>query len=141
MAANPFVSLLKWVSGSKTPGPNDDYIPIRALPQKKNRFGFGRVIANGVDPSFGLVLAPVGTAMTVAQAGGNLVMTTGTAINQDTIVRSAFAVTDPYTLRWSTVLSQRTANQQLIVELVDVIGDALPATIPVSYTHLRAHET
>ena len=129
-----FVSLIKSAIGTVLPKDSDDYVPVRAVPQQKERFGFGRVVANGVDPVFGSVLAPIGTNMTVSQAAGNLVMTTGTTINQDTIVRSNFNVTDPYTLRWSTVLSQRIAGQQLIAELVDVIGDGLSATILTSTT-------
>lgn len=131
-----FVSIVKSAVGALLPKDDDDYVPIRPVPQKKERFGFGRVIAAGVDPAFGIVLAPVGTNMAVAQSGGNLVLTTGTTINQDTLVRSNWAVLDPYTLRWSTVLSQRIANQQLIVELVDVLGDALPATI-LNSTQIR----
>ena len=129
-----FVSIVKSAVGTLLPKDTDDYVPIRPVPQKKTRFGFGRVITNGVDSAFGVVLAPVGAGMTVAQAAGNLTVASGVNANQDTLVRSNFVVTDPYTLRWSTVLSQRIANQRFVVELVDIIGDALPATILTATT-------
>jgi hypothetical protein len=129
-----WTSLIKSVAGALLPKDSDDYVPIRPAPQKKVRFGFGRVIASGVDPAFGTVLAPVGAGMTVSQAAGNLSIASGVNVNQDTLVRSSFTVTDPYTLRWSTVLSQRIVNQQFAVELVDVIGDGLSATILTSTT-------
>lgn len=124
-----WASLVKTVAGSVFPTDTDEYVPVRALPQKKTRFGFGRVYASGVDPEMGAILTPLGAGMTVNQSGGQLNITTGTSINQDTIIRSAFQVRDNYTLRWSTVLSQRIANNTFIVELVDVIGDGLATTI------------
>lgn len=122
--------------GGRLPNPTDDAVAIATIPQRKLRFGFGRVYASGVDPAFGAVVPPLGTGMTIAQQGGALVLTSGVTPNQDAIVRSNTPVQDNFTLRWSTVLSQRIAGQSFVVELVDVLGDGLAATI-LSATSIR----
>lgn len=125
---------MSWVDvGGLTPGATipkdlDDYLPIRSVPQRKSRFGFSKVIANGVDSDFGNVFF-LGNGQTVAQAGGALVITSGTTNYAETIIRGADQLFDAFNLRWSTVLSQRIANQAFIVELVDIIGDGLTHTI------------
>ena len=125
---------MSWVDvGGLTPGATipkdlDDYLPIRSVPQRKSRFGFSKVIANGVDSDFGNVFF-LGNGQTVAQAGGALVITSGTTNYAETIIRGADQLFDAFNLRWSTVLSQRIANQAFIVELVDIIGNNLAYTI------------
>ncbi len=111
-------------SGATLPVDSDGYLPTRILPQKKSRFGFSRVISNSVSATFGSVLN-TGTGQTINQSGGNLVITSGTTSFAESIIRSAFNINDSFTLRWSTVLSQRIAQQNFILELVDVIGDSL----------------
>ena len=65
---------MSWVDvGGLTPGATipkdlDDYLPIRSVPQRKSRFGFSKVISNGVDSDFGNVFF-LGNGQTVAQAG------------------------------------------------------------------------
>lgn len=62
---------MSWVDvGGLTPGATipkdlDDYLPIRSVPQRKSRFGFSKVIANGVDSDFGNVFF-LGNGQTVA---------------------------------------------------------------------------
>lgn len=113
------------IAGSNMPKDTDDYLPYRSLPQKKTRWGFDKVIAaNGIDSAFGSILWP-GTGQTISQSAGALVLTTGSTNYAETVIRSAFPVYDAFTLRWSTVLSQRVAAMEFIVELVDVIGNNL----------------
>lgn len=123
-----WTSLIKTVTGAVMPTDSDDYVPIRSLPQKKTRWGFSKVIASGVDSDFGTILL-AGSGQTVAQSGGALVITSGTTAYAETILRGKDSVLDCFTYRWSTVLSQRIANQSFVVELVDIIGNDLSYTV------------
>lgn len=85
---------------------------------------FSNVIASGVDVSdFNLICTGVGQS--VAQSSGNLVLSSGTTANSETIVRSRKAFRGNIDLRYGAALSQRIANNNFYVELVDVIGDDL----------------
>lgn len=91
------------------------------------RTTFAKAIASGADTDFwsGVV---TGTGMAVSQSGGNLVITSGTTINSETILRSKRTFNRNLTARIQTVLSQRIANNNFFVELVDLIGDGLTAS-------------
>lgn len=93
------------------------------------RTTFAKVIASGVDPDFFRIIGATGTGQAVSQSGGNLVITSGTTANAETIIRSQVSWRDMFLLRWQTILSQRIANNNFAVELVDVIGDGLAFTI------------
>lgn len=93
------------------------------------RTTFARTIASGVDAEFFRVIGPVGTGHTISQSGGNLNIASGTTANSEVIIRSVVAWRDAFTLRWQTILSQRIANNNFVVELVDVVGDGLTFTI------------
>lgn len=93
------------------------------------RTTFARVIASGVDPEFFNIVGAIGTGHTISQSGGNLVIASGTTANSEVIIRSRVSWRDMLTLRWQTILSQRIANNNFVVELVDVIGDGLAYTI------------
>lgn len=93
-----------------------------------DRIGFAKAITNNVDTDF-FTLVQTGSGMTVNQTGGNLVITTGTTARSETLIRSNKAFTGGIRLRAQTVLSQRIANQQFFVELVDVVGDGLAYSI------------
>jgi len=92
------------------------------------RTTFANKIVGGVDPSFFNPIT-VGTGQTIGQSSGNLVLTSGTTANADTILRSTQSFYGSMLLRAQTILSQRIANNNFFVELVDVIGDNLAVTI------------
>jgi hypothetical protein len=110
--------------GLALPAQTDYFTPISQVPQKTWRNGFDRVFAAGFDTAWMTTLV-TGAGMTVAQSGGSAVITTGTTANSETIGRSLLTFDGSLTLRYSTTLSQRIANQQFFVEMVDVIGDGL----------------
>lgn len=110
------------------PSHSDEYIPVRPLPQVKFRTTFAKTIASGVDSEF-FTLLQTGAGQAVSQSGGNLVITSGTTTNSETVLRSTRSFADSMTLRWASQLSQRIVNQQFFVELVDVIGDGLAVTV------------
>ncbi len=92
------------------------------------RWDFSQVIASGVDPSLFRTIS-TGSGMAVSQSGGNLVVTSGTTANDDTILRSVAAYSGDLTLRAAVALSQRIANNNFIISLTDVLGDALALTV------------
>jgi hypothetical protein len=104
------------------------YVPILPVPAFSYRCGFDRAYANNVDPDF-LTLVRTGTGQTINQTGGNLVITAGTTANAETIARSVNPFSGNLIWRWNTTLSQRIAQNNFFVELVDVIGDNLAYTI------------
>lgn len=116
-------------NGSALPGQNSDYIPVRSARQKSWRCGFDRVYAaNAVDTAV-LTLLQTGSGMAVSQSAGNLVVTTGTTANSESVIRSIETFTGDFVLRASVTLSQRITNNNFYVELVDVIGDGLALTV------------
>jgi hypothetical protein len=101
---------------------------VRQVPQNTFRTTFGKVLTNAVDTNF-FTIIQTGTGMAVNQTGGNLVITSGTTANSETVLRSVSSFTNAFNLREQTTLSQRIANNNFYVELVDVIGDALTYSI------------
>lgn len=97
-------------------------------PQKTFRCGFEAAVASGPDTNFFTALQ-TGAGMAVSQAAGSLVVTTGTTPYSTTLLRSQMTFKSNMTMRYSNNLSQRIANQEFYVELVDVIGDLLAYTI------------
>jgi hypothetical protein len=94
------------------------------------RVGFAEVGAGLVGAAdTKLDVDKTGTAMAVSQSAGNLVITTGTTANAETVIQSVDPVSGSFFLRAKTVLSQRIANQTFRVELADLIGDALAYSI------------
>lgn len=93
------------------------------------RVSFAKAIANGVDTDNFTIIPAIGAEMTVSQANGNLLITTGTTANAETVIRSNVPFSNDVILRYGMALSQRIANQAFFVELVDVIGDALAVVI------------
>ena len=92
------------------------------------RWDFSKVIASGIDPSLFRTIS-TGSGMAVSQSGGNLVVTSGTTANDDTILRSVAGYSGDLTLRAAVALSQRIANNNFIISLTDVLGDALALTV------------
>jgi len=103
-------------------------IPVTPIQQKYFKSTFASVIASGVDTNF-FTLLQTGSGQAISQSGGNLVITTGTTANAATVIRSTQSFTGSMLARIQTTLSQRIANNNFIVELVDVIGDNLSTTV------------
>ena len=76
-----------------------------------------------------MTLIQTGPGMTVNQTGGNLVITTGTTVNSETVLRSNLAFKGSLLARYKAILSQRIANQTFRFELADLIGTGLAYTI------------
>ena len=74
-------------------------------------------------------LLQTGSGMTVNQSAGNLVITTGTTANSETVIRSIDTFSGSLLARLKVILSQRIANQTFRFELADLIGSALSYTI------------
>lgn len=110
------------------PSQTDTALVVASRPASVDRISFAKTISNGIDTSWGSVVR-TGSGMTVNQTGGNLVVTTGTTVNSETIIRSTKSYSGGIRLRAQTILSQRIANNNFFVELVDVIGDGLSITI------------
>ena len=102
-------------------------MPVRVAPQRNFRTTFAKV-RSSFDTTYWTTVA-TGSGQTATQAGGNGLITSGTTANAETIIRSTEAFTGSFTARVKTILSQRIANQNFFVELVDVIGDARAITI------------
>lgn len=92
-----------------------------------DRIGYAKVLA-GVDTDF-YDLIRTGTGMGINQTGGNLVITAGTTARSESIIRSKRSYSGGIRMRTHHLLSQRVANQQCFLELVDVVGDGLAYTI------------
>jgi hypothetical protein len=127
-AAGDVLSIFYDTYATRLPLQGDEYMPVRPLPQIKYRTTFARTIASGVDSEF-FNLIVTGAGQTVSQANGNLLLTSGTTANSETILRSNRSFVDSYVFKWSAILSQRIANNNFFVELVDVIGDGLALTV------------
>lgn len=91
------------------------------------RTTFANTLA-GADPTYFNTIV-VGSGQSVSQASGSLILTSGTTANKDTILRSTQSFYGSLIVRAQTILSQRIANNNFFVELVDVIGDGLNVTI------------
>jgi hypothetical protein len=64
-----------------------------------------------------------GTGMTVTQnASGQLVITSGTTTNQETIVKSVETFTLPFRVQFAEMQSQRIVNQEFYLGVVDAAG-------------------
>ena len=76
-----------------------------------------------------MTLVQTGAGMAVNQTAGNLVITTGTTVNSETVLRSNLAFKGSLLARYKAILSQRIANQTFRFELADLIGTGLAYTI------------
>lgn len=74
-------------------------------------------------------LRQTGAGQAVSQSGGNLVITSGTTANAETVIRSVESFSGALLARAKSILSQRIANNTFRVELADIVGDDLTYTI------------
>jgi len=115
-------------SDQTSPGPvarNTPGVVITPAQQKLFRCTFSNTQA-GVDSTLFTTIA-TGSGQGVFQTSGNLLITSGTTVNSETILRSTSSFVGNTISRLQTVLSQRIINQTVFFELVDVIGDGLVA--------------
>ncbi len=94
------------------------------------RVGFAEVGSGLVGKAAqNLTVRNTGSGMAVSQSAGNLVITTGTTINAETVIQSNDSFTGSLFARAKVTLSQRIANQTFRLELADLVGEALSYTI------------
>ena len=121
-------------SDTTLPNEHSKAINVRNVAQAVERIGFTKTISGNIDTDWGGIVGSIGTGMAVNQTGGNLVITSGTTIRSETIIRSTSAWMGGIRLRARSTLSQRIANNNFFVELVDVIGDGLAYNITSATT-------
>lgn len=113
---------------STVPAPRGGLATV-VTPELQNffRVSFSKV-QSGVDTTAFTTIA-TGTGQSINQSAGNLVITSGTTVNSESIIRSNVSFTGSAITKVQSILSQRIANNNFYVELVDVIGDALALTV------------
>jgi hypothetical protein len=109
------------------PYDHDPGVPVKPVPVDFWRCGFAGVGAGLITPD--LTLVKTGAGMAVSQSGGNLVITTGTTTNAETIIRSVRTFKGALLARYKAILSQRIVNQTFRFELADLIGSNLAYVI------------
>ena len=97
------------------------------VPQTIQRTTFSKVLASTWDTDY-WIRVNLGSGQANSQSAGNGVITSGTTVNTETILRSDKSFIGSFVLKAQTILSQRIANQNFYVEMVDVIGDGLVLT-------------
>lgn len=90
-----WTSLIKTIAGVNLPDQLDDYVPVRAVPQQRTRYGFSSAVNNNVSADFGAVLR-AGSGQSVNQTGGNLVLTAAAAANDGTAVTAGAQISASY---------------------------------------------
>lgn len=119
------------VAGSSAlPSGNGSDLSVITRPNSPFRFktDFNSAIAGQLNPLYWNRIR-AGTGYTVSQSGGNAVIAAGTTANDEMIYRSLSSFSNAVALKWHTTLSQRIANNNFYIELVDVVGDNLAITI------------
>jgi len=104
-----------------TPAATDGAMAVRQVPDDIFRVSFADAYTSAVAPEF--TLLQTGTGMAVNQTGGNLVITTGTTANSETVIRSVRTFKGALLARYKTILSQRIVQNNFIVELADLVQD------------------
>lgn len=102
--------------------------PTKLLSAQLWRATFTPAYASTTNPANFNVIK-LGSGQTISQSGGNLNVVAGTTLDSETIVRSVPSFTGNLIFKYQLTASQRIANNNLFVELVDVIGDGLAYTI------------
>lgn len=115
-------------ASAEMPAMNTASVPVRQAPQKYWDWSFADAISNNVDISKATLIR-TGSGQTVNQTAGNLVLTSGTTVNAETVIRSLESWNGALTMWEVTTLSQRIANNNFFIELADVIGDGLAYNI------------
>jgi hypothetical protein len=118
------VPLVGW-----TDVPNNEAVglPVRQIGQKAWACSFSDVGSGLVSSHMNAEI--MGTGVGASQAGGSLLITTGTTANAEFLARSLAAWHAPLRLRFSTVLSQRIVNNNFVVALADLLLEGASITI------------
>lgn len=116
----------KLTAGNTIPDNLASGVNIRPIGQDTWACSFSDV-GSVLSPDFALLQS--GTGVGYSQAGGSLLITTGTNTNQEFLARSTQSWRGTLALRYSFVSSQRIANQNFAVILADLIGETLSCTI------------
>ena len=105
-------------------------MPVKYVAPTFMRVGFAEV-GSGLQglAATELTVKQTGSGMAVSQSAGNLVITTGTTVNSETVIQSVDSFTGSLLGRVKVTLSQRIANQTFRIELADLVGEALAYTI------------
>lgn len=114
-------------SATTIPGDNDAGQPVRQVPSDLWRCSFVDVGSGIQTPD--LTSLQVGSGQAINQSGGNLVITSGTTANAETLARSVRTFKGAHILRAKTILSQRIAQNWFEIALADLIGELLAYTI------------
>lgn len=101
--------------------------PVRPIGQEVWNVSFSEVGASVISPQF--VTPTTGTGVSFSQASGALAVVAGTTTNAEFFTRSTQTWRGALRLKFSTVLSQRIANNNFAVLLADLIGEGLTVTI------------
>lgn len=116
-----FTGLMQDTTSSLIPDGGELASLVRPMPAQVDRISFAKVISGGIDTAWGSVVI-TGSGQTINQAAGNLVLTAGTTVRAETILRGTNKYSGAMRLRCRSTLSQRIVNQSFYVELVDVVG-------------------
>ena len=111
---------------------NTEATPIhtRSIDAPFTRIGFAEVGSGIIGNAANILdLRKTGSGMAVSQSGGNLVITSGTTTNSETVIRSKVPFTGSLSARSKSILSQRIVNNTFRLELADLVGDNLSYTI------------
>lgn len=111
---------------------NTEATPIhtRSIDAPFTRIGFAEVGSGIIGNAANILdLRQTGSGMAVSQSGGNLVITSGTTTNSETVIRSKVPFTGSLFARVKSILSQRIVNNTFRLELADLVGDNLSYTI------------
>jgi hypothetical protein len=102
-------------------------IPTRQVGEDITSCTFSDVGSGLLTPD--LTQMAIGTGVGVSQAGGNLLITTGTTTNAEYLARSVKSWRGSLLFRYKSILSQRIANNNFMVLLADLVGDNLSVVI------------
>lgn len=101
--------------------------PVRPIGQEIICAGFSAVGSSVLDSTFNTPI--VGTGVGYSQAAGSLAITAGTTTNAEFLARSVRSIRGAMRMRFTTILSQRVANNNFVVMLGDLVGETLSYTI------------
>ena len=102
-------------------------MPVRQIPADLWRCSFSDV-GSGLQTT-DLTTLQTGTGQAISQSAGNLVITSGTTANAETLLRSTRTFNGAMQIRYKTILSQRIANNNFSVEMADLVGTSLAYAI------------
>lgn len=122
------VAALPLTAATVTATGNAAYLPVRNLPSQRWKPTFSQAIASGVSSVY-FTTVKTGSGQSINQSANALNLVAGTTAYSETILRSTTTFQDALFLKYLMSASQRIANNNFYIELVDLIGDGLAYTI------------